>query len=225
MALIWLFSVALALSLVQAGCAMGQAAPTECSAGPLADGLKPSRGGFMREILFAPGTARTPRFDDYTPDSYHVDKLDLATALPVAARECGLTLQALVVLGPTGPLWAYHVAAFFTDRGSLHLNTVVMPHARITGKATATVAMRDLAALFAAIETAPILASGRPSASGPAPSADFSYDFLAVRYSPTGPSYWYGSLDAASDTTHVTKLVAAINRLLDRTVPTYEHLK
>ncbi len=43
---------------------------------------EPTRRGFFHELLFAAATSRTPRFDDYTRGSYHVNKLDLARGYP-----------------------------------------------------------------------------------------------------------------------------------------------
>src|SRR5688572_7942760 len=79
----------------------------DCLAGSLPDSVTPSREGFFREALFAAATARTPRYDAYTQESYHADKVDIADGLPAMAKACGLVLRALVIVGPVGPLWAY----------------------------------------------------------------------------------------------------------------------
>jgi len=123
-------------------------APTSCVAGPLPDSTSPSRAGFFREVLFAAPTARTPWFDDYTKGSYHIDKLDLAIGLRKEAERCGVTLEALVVVGPNGPLWSYNVLAFLRDGDSVRINSLVIPHARITGKATKHLSGRTLAEWF-----------------------------------------------------------------------------
>ena len=199
---------------------------SECSAGALLDSLRPSREGFFREVLFAAGSARTPRFDDYTPGSYHVDKLDLADGLPPVAEKCGLALEALVVVGPVGPLWTYHVIVFLREDPGLRLNTLVMPHARITGKATGHILRDRFTDFLDQLPSSPVLTTGRPTWSDTATTRlarDFSYDFLAVRFGAAQSSSWYGSIGRDPESRAARELLRALNTLLEGTQPTYSH--
>ena len=211
--------------------AAAEPAPTQCTAGELADTVSPSREGLFREVLFAPPTARTPRFDDYTAGSYHVDKLDLAEGLPSEAARCGLRLRALLVLGPVGPLWAFHVAAFIQDGDSLRVNSLVMPHARITGKSTGHVDEARLTDLVASVSGLPLVQAGRPAIADSVTdrlTRDFSYTLLLTVYEERAtPRHWHASFWAAmrgEDSVAIAqmkKLVADINVVLDSTTVTY----
>lgn len=101
-----------------------------------ADESKPTRAAFIREVLDAKPTAVTPRFDDYTQGSYHVDREDLLKGLTEEAKKQKLELKAVAIIGPTGPLWTYHVMVFLREGEKVRVNSLVMPHARITGKGT-----------------------------------------------------------------------------------------
>jgi hypothetical protein len=192
----------------------------------LADSLKPSREGFFREALFAAGSARTPRFDDYTPGSYHAEKLDIADGLPLVAKKCGLNLEGLVVVGPIGPLWAYHVIVFLRDDKGIRLNTLVMPHARITGKGTVVVAPAEFEEFFRYLSSSSALRRGPPVWSDTAKAGldrDFSYDFLAVRFGPDSNQVWSGSLERNAESPVVADLFKVLNKLLSASQPTYSH--
>ena len=89
---------------------------------------------FAEEALFGHGTARTHAFDDYTDGSYHVDPRELAEKLPGVAARYGRDQDAVVVIGPYGPLWTFDVITVLREPGCLRVNLVVMPHARITIK-------------------------------------------------------------------------------------------
>jgi hypothetical protein len=206
---------------------------SRCAAGPLADTLSPSRDAFFREALFASPTMRTPRFDDYTPDSYHADKLDLAEGLPSEAARCGLRLRALLVVGPVGPLWSFHVVPFIEDGDSLRVNSLVMPHARITGKGSARVSEAALTELVTDLTRSPLVKAGLPAFGDSLrePLArDFSYNLLLVLYEGEhAPRYWHASLwpamrgDDKTSVEHAERLTASIDRVLGRTSETYTH--
>lgn len=201
-------------------------APVVCRAGELADSLAPSRDGFFREALFAAPTGRTPRFDDYTPGSYHPAKLDVLAGLPAAAAACGVRLEGLLVLGPVGPLWAYHVAVLVPDGDSVRVTTLVMPHARITGKGAGRIGRAAVDSFYREVAGSPLV---RP---GPAPTPDetvrrdvdveWRYDLLLARFAAGGQRTWHASVrDAAQGGGDRASLVAAINGLLGATDDTY----
>lgn len=213
-------------SLALASASLRAQAPSECAAGILADSLRPSREGFFREVLFAPGSARTPRFDDYTPGSYHADKVDIAEGLPPVAKKCGLVLEGLVVIGPVGPLWAYHVIVFLREGSGIRLNTLVMPHARVTGKGTAVINPTELTEFFQVVASSTVLRPGLPVWSDTTKAGlarEFSFDFLAIRFGPTSSEVWSGSIGRNQDSTVVTSVFKALNQFLSRVQPTYGH--
>ena len=199
-------------------------APSVCVAGPLADTLSPTRDGFFREVLFAEPTARTPRYDDYTPGSYHVDKLDVLAGIPSAADACGLDLEGLLMIGPVGPLWAYHVIAFVRDADSVRMSRLVMPHARITGKARAGLSRERLTQFYDSLQRSPLLRDGLPTAPGGSEAErtdrEWSYDVLLVRFGPGKPRYWHASVRGADEATW-HEFFAPIDRLLQLTTVTY----
>jgi hypothetical protein len=94
---------------------------------------------FINEVLDAKPTAVTPKFDDYTPGSYHVIKEDLLEGIVEEATKRKLGLRGVLIVGPTGPLWTYVVAVFIRDEDQIRVNVLVFPHARITYKATGLV--------------------------------------------------------------------------------------
>lgn len=175
----WLLVVP-CLALGAACATMGSASPATsdaCTGG----GERPSREGFFHEVLFAAPSPRTPRFDDYTPGSYHVNKWDLAQGLPAHAGLCGVRLKALLVVGPAGGLWTYHVAALIDEGPTVRINSLVMPHARITGKSTGAMSAEQAASLLQAIKEASSIQAGVPSEKDTT-RADFSYRLLLATY-------------------------------------------
>jgi len=177
-------------------------------------GAAPSREGFFHEALFAAATARTPRFDDYTADSYHVRKLDVIRGLPTQANACGVRLRATLVLGPVGILWTYHVVTLVQDGPKIRVNALVMPHARITGKGTGVVATQEALGLLQQIEKAPRVRSGLPTPISDDAEGDFSYQLLLARYDTEQPGYFHGEFSESSDDPGLRSLKDAVEALL-----------
>ena len=179
----------------------------------------------MREVLFAAPTARTPRFDAYTPGSYGVDKMDLVRGLADMAAQCKVSLQGVLVLGPVGPLWAYYVVPFITDGRGVRVNALVIPHARITSKGTGTVQQQVVDAFFRDIAAIPGVRVGVPTWPDSVPlgmARDFSYDLLLVQYAPAGTKYHHGRLTRAeSDTTAQRALNSRFVDLMKMVSSTY----
>jgi hypothetical protein len=105
---------------------------------PGADEPKPNREAFINEVLDAKPTTVTPKFDDYTPGSYHVKKEDLLQGLTDEATKRKLTLRGVSIVGPlpADPLWTSYVMVFIQEGEKVRVNSLIMPHARITHKAT-----------------------------------------------------------------------------------------
>ena len=144
----------------------------------------PSRAQFIRECLDATATRETPKFDDYTEGSYHVDKFDLIEGLESATKSQPARLHAVIILGPTGPLWTYYVLVALAEGDSVRLNSVVMPHARITAKATKTFSKTEFEQLFNKVTASKLLHDEPPSAETSDPLArDFACDFVVVSWS------------------------------------------
>ena len=203
-----------------------RADPARCAALQPVDSAPTSRAAFLHEVLDGRPTSRTAKFDDYHEGSYHVAKADLADGLLDVARACGLPLAGVVVVGPTGPLWAYHVAAFLREPdGRVRVNSLVMPHARITGKATGVVPASAVDSLFGGLAGSPLLNGGAvPLAAqqDTSPLArDFRYDVLVLRVVGGSVELRSGALRGASDTVAVRRLLERVNAVLERLQPTY----
>jgi hypothetical protein len=172
-------------------------------------------------VLFAAPTGRTPRFDDYTRGSYHVDKLDLARGLPKQAKLCGVELKALLVVGPVGPLWSYHVVSLVEDGSQVRVNSLVMPHARITGKGTGVLPTADAASMLDGITRSRLVRPGIPVVPRRGLDAEFSYRFLLVLYEAGRPRYFHADFDEFNDSPGRSELLDRANVLLSKTASTY----
>ena len=125
--------------------------------------LRPTREAFFSELLNPQPTPRTSRFDDYTPGSYHVNKYDVWKGLPNAARKQNKPLRGLLIVGPSGPLWTYHVFTFIEENKKIRTNLLVMPHARITHKATLLISPARYDEFIKEILQTQVLAARPPS--------------------------------------------------------------
>jgi hypothetical protein len=182
---------------------------------------RPTRDAFFREILTARPSEITPLFDDYTHGSYHVDKLDVADGLPAAAAACGLKLRGLLLVGPAGMLWSYHVAALIEEGDAIRVNSLVMPHARITGKGTGVIEMSEATTLLHDIERQSLVRPGRPVIQKRADGPDFSYRLLLVIYDHREPSYFHADFNEFQESAALSDLLARVNALLGKTTSTY----
>lgn len=200
--------------------------PVSCAAPPLDQREGASRASFMREVLFAAPTPRTPMFADF-PGSYHLDKRDLAAGIQAEATRCGVRLRALVIVGPVGPLWTYHTVAFVEAGDTVRLSTLVMPHARITGKAEALLARAALDSFALALTTSPALRRGLPTSTDSVSTGadgDFAFDFLFTRYEVDGAVHWHGTLfprGGEGPSADALAVLEALNGMLKRTRATY----
>lgn len=128
-----------------------------------------SRTRFIEEMVYPQGTARTPQFDDYTPGSYHINKLGLIDGVQEFSTTHERHVEALLILGPEGPLWTYHVITVVGDSDRPHsvsINQLVFPHARITVKTTRLVPRSKYEPLIARILAHPFLLPVSDSAQG-----------------------------------------------------------
>jgi len=137
-----------ALALAAATAAGCRTAPVRPSS-PLPYHDDISLRGFAEEVLLGYGTPRTHRFDDYSKGSYHVRSRELAGGLFLIAPTYKLRLQAVTVVGPSGPLWAFDVIALLLDEQCTRVNWVVMPHARITMKRSGCVSPQSASSFLA----------------------------------------------------------------------------
>jgi hypothetical protein len=180
-------------------------------------GTAPSREGFFHEVLFPAVTARTPRFTDYTADSYHINKLDLVQGLPLHARACTVQLKAVLVLGPLGVLWTYHVVALVDDGTKVRVNALVMPHARITGKGWGLISNEKATELLRELENAPLVQPGVPVPPPEDMKSDSSYGMLLAVFDPEGPKYFHAENVEFSTDPGRQRLLDRINALLGAT--------
>ena len=197
---------------------------------------------FLDELLTPGPTRWTSEFDAYKPDSYVVQKIALARVLAPYAAKRGRNLRALIVVGPTGTLWTYYVIAVFDEGGWLRVNEIVMPHARIVGKRTGVVERGDLdRTVQKLIDSGVAIPVGsldelthrldrqeridwqlRTPKWKRRTLGDFRFDLLVVTYEGNDPSFWYGKLDSSSEQA-VELALSAVNALVRRTRPSYEH--
>lgn len=192
------------------GCAVGEALP--------------SRSGFLQEVLFAVPSMRTPRFDDYTGGSYHINKLDLAEGLPEQARLCGARVKALIVVGPLGPLWSFNVAALLHERAGYRVNALVMPHARITGKGTGFVSATEADAMLDELTRASLVRPGLPTPEPRDMRSDFSYRMLLAIYDGDRPRFFHADFKELSEQPAREELLLRVNAVLATAkTSTYKH--
>lgn len=204
----------------------GGVLPGPCADAPLPDSSGPTREAFLREMLVSTPTARTPRFED-VDYSYHVDKLELAGTLVEAGSMCGSDVKAVLMIGPSGPLWEYSIMTFVGHGDSVRLNFMAMPHARITVKSTAVVSSAGLSRLKADIVGSSVVRPDAPvwpdSVSDPL-AREFSYDLLFVTYDAGTPRYWHARLqypDSEVPERVVDRLVERVNQILHTARQTY----
>ena len=231
----WLWTTAVTAVALLGGCrdrlttvAESHVDPVRCAALQPADSIETSRAGFLQEVLDARATLRTPRFNDYHAGSYHVAKADLAAGLLEITRACGVRLTGAVVVGPVGPLWAYHVAAFLPEPdGRVRVNSLVMPHARITRKAAGVLPAAAADALLADLVASPLLSPG-PILPGMQPDTsalgrDFRYDVLVFQLRGDSALVRSGALRDHPDTAAVRRFFERVNQVMGQLQPTYTH--
>ena len=103
------------------------------------DGWDLSEDAFIEEMLYPQGLARTPRFNAYTPDSYHVRKLHLVDSVSARNTNTVRKVETLIILGPAGPLRQYNIVTIISTNPAsenVRMNHLVFPHERITHKST-----------------------------------------------------------------------------------------
>jgi hypothetical protein len=181
---------------------------------PASDDL--SFRGFAQEVLVGVGTRRTARFDGYTEGSYHVDPLELVGKLQAEAALYRQDLKAVVVVGPSGPLWAYEVLAVLgTERGCLRVNMLSMPHARITRKKSGCLAEEFVRTALSRFRTVATERLEHPKTrDGCVVHAEFSTPEARLH----SPFDCYHATDAQSDT-----IAAALDFVSSRPELTYSH--
>lgn len=184
------------------------------------------RTGFLQELLFPQGTARTPQFDDYTEGSYHVEKMDLLEG--VRALRSQESVQGLVVYGPEGPIWTYYVFLFVAEDDQVRVNTLVFPHARITDKATRLLSPEEYRAAQANLTSRRSMISGEPSFETLRGeriadlSLDWHYSLLVADWSTGEERLWHSAGDETTLSVDERRsLTSVLNELLGEGTTTY----
>lgn len=137
------------LLAVFTGCATPSSEPTDHARQESKWDLSPD--AFIEEMLYPQGMARTPRFDDYTAGSYHVRKVPLVERVRTANTNELRRIEAVLVLGPAGPLWQYNVITIVSTNpasDNVRINHLVFPHARITYKSSRLLPRREMVGLL-----------------------------------------------------------------------------
>ena len=186
--------------------------------------LKPSRDNFFLEVLYAKATSVTPLYDDYTEGSYHVDKVDVLKGLPQMALKEGLRLRGLIVVGPVGPLWAYYVVAFLDEGEMIRVNSLTMPHARITYKSTGKMTLRRYEELLEGLSKSGVLATELPPRGkcDTCPYPEWHHQVLVADWSHGKSNIFYGRLQeskAGADTDSFEKHINNVLSVLEKTYP------
>jgi hypothetical protein len=184
---------------------------------------KPSRENFFREVLDAQATAVTPLFNDYTKDSYHVSKLDVFNGLSEIAQKEDIKLRGLIVVGPLGPLWAYYVLAFIEESKAIRVNSLIMPHARITYKSTGTISQQRYNDFLSSLLLAKVLATDLPPKGkcDKCPYPEWHYEVLLADWSNDQASVYYGSMKEPREGAEVGAFEKRLNSLLFSLKQTY----
>lgn len=156
-----------------------------------------SRDNFFREALYPHATEITPLFDDYTEGIYHVDKLDVLKGLPELAEKEKLKLRGLMVIGPTGFLWAYHITTFIEEKGRIRVNSLTMPHARITYKATGTISDIQYKSFLEDVLQTKVFSEELPPKGKceTCPYPEWHYEVLLADWSEREPKIYYGKIE------------------------------
>ncbi len=180
------------------------------------------RAAFVQELISAQPTARTRLFDDYTGGSYHVEKLDLLEGVREIRRRDHVI--ALAVFGPSSILWTYHVVVVLEDGDGYRLNTLTMPHARITSKGTRLISMAEYKRARRRLTSLPTMVSGPPtfdSVGGPKDSElelEWRYSFLLADWSAGSERLWHARYVPEPELESIATL---LNGLLEDTKTTY----
>ncbi len=188
----------------------------------LATDLKPSRDNFFSEILYAKATSVTPLYNDYTVGSYHANKIGVLKGLPEVAKKEGLELRGLIVVGPVGPLWAYHIVAFIEEGNVIRVNSLTMPHARITYKSTGTISPKlynDF--LVELLQTKSFVTELPKGMCDICSYFESHYQVLISDWSNRPLSVYYGSLDNPAARGEVDSFVKQLNSVLSILKQTY----
>lgn len=190
-----------------------------------ADG--PTQNDFYREMLTPGPTALTSEFHAYYEGAYTVDKLRLLESFPSFARKAGQPVRALVVIGPLAPVWTYHVMTLVSVGKAIRCNALVMPHARITGKATGRLSEATVQRFLRDLVESPLLKDRghtRSAISAQLPVndlGDFQFDILVADFKSSPPVVRVGDLDQASDRDAVERVLDVVNRHMDWLKSTY----
>jgi len=183
---------------------------------------EPSRDNFFREVLFAKATSVTPLYNDYTVGSYHASKTGLLKGLPEMAKKEGLELRGLIVVGPVGPLWAYHVVAFIEEGNVIRVNSLTMPHARITYKSTGTISPKLYNDFIVGLLQTKIFVTELPEGMCDICSSfEYRYEALVSDWSNSLSSVHYGSFGRPTARSEAESFVNQLNSMLSILKKTY----
>lgn len=196
---------------------------------------QPDRAQFIQECLDARATSQTAKFNDYNEfESYHIDKRDLILGIEEATQSQPGRLRAVIIFGPGGPLWTYHVIVALSEESSVRLNSLVMPHARITGKGTRTLTGAEFEQLLEKLMTSKLLIEGdvAPIKAGEYDpfAQEFEHDFVVVSWTGGRRTLRYGALEnllmkADPAAKEAETLLEQVNTMLQGITTTYPNEK
>ncbi len=108
--------------------------------------------GLCREVLAGYATPFTHEFDAYDPAPFGFESRDLARSLLRARLSDQQSPEAVLVVGPFGPLFAFDVYAFFREGQQIRAHMVRIAHSRIRDKLILVSEASRLRSLVGAIE-------------------------------------------------------------------------
>jgi hypothetical protein len=188
------------------------------SASACADG--PSHYDFLAELVSSTETKMTPRFNG----RFTFDKLAVLETFPKFTRKRRIQPRALIVVGPVDPMWTYLVITMLREKDGTRTNALVMPHGRITFKASSVVPEKDISELLAFLESSPLLTDPGQSAreiNAALPGMDeYRFNVLFVNFSTGKPIVRIGEIprrEPTQDSEALGERLSAFQRQLTQT--------
>ncbi len=137
-------------------------------------------------------------------------------------------VRGLIVYGPEGLFWAYHVFLFVAEKDQVRLNTLVFPHARITGKATRVLSPGEYEEALGKLASRPFVIPGAPSFEtlrgerNANLSLEWHYGLLIADWSRGTERLWHSVGDERTlSMDELTSLASDLNELLSDGTTTY----
>lgn len=192
-----------------------------------ADG--PSHDDFLAELIAPAETKMTAHFHSYYENGFAFDKFAVLNTFTKYTRKEDLQPVGLIVVGPLGPMWAYHTITLIKENGMVRANALAMPHGRITFKASALLPETEAKQFLDFMDSSPLLADRGQTvqqidASLPKEEdgmGEYRFNVLYIRYLPDGPVVRIGDIPRAEQTVDSKALLHRLNTFQGLLAQTY----